>query len=129
MRLVTETEKVSSTVTEKTKSLKLPKRLRNLSTTYSDVEHVGKPPEKLKSHDDDHAEHLRCGGDWCGMSMQNNGEYCMHKMYRRYIYTVQRRDVLLLLLEIAMVVVGEGDSCVKKEESAVAKLNKRGTVQ
>jgi hypothetical protein len=30
----------SSTVTEKTKSLKLPERLRNLSITYSDVERV-----------------------------------------------------------------------------------------
>ena len=63
MRPVSGTEKVSSTVTEKTKSLKLPEKLRNLSTTYSDVERVGKQPEKLKSHDDDHAEHLRCGGD------------------------------------------------------------------
>jgi hypothetical protein len=44
MRLkpVTETEKVSSTVTEKTKSLKLPERLRNLSITSSDAERVGK---------------------------------------------------------------------------------------
>jgi hypothetical protein len=88
LKSVTEIEKVSSTVTEKTKSLKLPKRLRNLITTYSDVERVGKLPEKLKSHDDDHAEHLRCGGDWRGMSMQRNGEYCMHKMHRSYIYTV-----------------------------------------
>ena len=88
MRAVTEIEKVSSIVTEKTKSLKLPERLRNLSTTYSDVECVGKLPEKLKSHDDDHVEHLRCGGVWCGISMHRNGEYCMHKMYRSYIYMV-----------------------------------------
>ena len=40
MRPVTRIEKVSSTVTEKTKSLKLPERLRNLSITYSDVERV-----------------------------------------------------------------------------------------
>ena len=40
MRPVTETEKVSSTVTEKINSLKLPERLRNLSTTYSDVEQL-----------------------------------------------------------------------------------------
>ena len=40
MRPVTGTEKVSSTVTEKTKSLKMPERLRNLSITYSDVERV-----------------------------------------------------------------------------------------
>ena len=80
-------------------------------------------PEKLKSHDDDHAEHLRCGGYWRGMSMQRNGEYCMHKMHRSYIYTVQRRD------EVVVVVVIEGDSCVKKEESATVELNRRGSVQ
>jgi hypothetical protein len=44
----------------------------------------------------------------------------MHKVHRSYKYTVQRRDGLLLLLEFAMVVVGKGDSCVKKEESAAA---------
>jgi hypothetical protein len=86
-------------------------------------------PEKLKSCDDDHAEHLRGGGDWRGMSMQRNGEYCMHKMHRSYIYTVQRREGLLLLLEIVVVVVGEGDSCVKKEESAAVELHRRGTMQ
>jgi hypothetical protein len=36
---------------------------------------------------------------------------------------------LLLLLEFAVVVVGEGDSCVKKEKSAAAELHRRGTVQ
>jgi hypothetical protein len=80
---------------------------------------VGKWPEKLKSYDDDHAEHSRAGGDWRGMSMQRNGEYCMHKLHRSYIYIVQRREGLLLVV-VAMVVVGEGDSCVKKEESAAA---------
>jgi hypothetical protein len=38
-------------------------RLMNLSITPSDTERMGKQLEKLKSHDDDHAEHLRCGGD------------------------------------------------------------------
>jgi hypothetical protein len=42
LRSVTEAEKVSSTVTEKTKSLKLPERLRNLSMTYNDVEQLEK---------------------------------------------------------------------------------------
>jgi hypothetical protein len=84
-------------------------------------------PEKLKSHDDDHSEHLRCGGDWHGMSMQRNGEYCMHKMHRSYIYTVQRRDVVVV--GVVVVVVVEGDSCVKEEGSAAAELNRRGTVQ
>ena len=41
MEPVTKTEKVRSNFTEKTKSLKLPERLRNLSITYSDVERVG----------------------------------------------------------------------------------------
>jgi hypothetical protein len=78
----------------------LPERLRNLSITPSDAERVGKQPEKLKSHDDDHAEHLRCGGDWRGMSMQRNGEYCMHKMHRSYIYTVQRREVVVVAIGV-----------------------------
>jgi hypothetical protein len=95
--------------------------LRNLSITSSDDERVGKRPEKLKSYDDDHTEHSRGGGYWRGMSMQRNGEYCMHKMNKRYKYTIQRREGLLFLLEFAVVVVGEGDSCVKKEESATAK--------
>jgi hypothetical protein len=86
-------------------------------------------PEKLKSHDDDHAEHLRCGGDWRGMSMQRNGEYCMHKMHRSYIYTRCREEKWRLLLEFVEVVVSEGDSCVKKEKSAAAELHRRGTVQ
>ena len=42
MRVVTETKKVISIVTEKMKSLKLPERLRNLRITYSDVGHVEK---------------------------------------------------------------------------------------
>ena len=41
MRPVTETKKVSSIVTEKRKSLKLPQRLRNLRITYSDAGHTG----------------------------------------------------------------------------------------
>jgi hypothetical protein len=61
--------------------------------------------------------------------MQRNGEYCMHKMHISYIYTVQRREGLLLLLEFAVIVAGEGDSCVKKKESAAAELNRRGSVQ
>jgi hypothetical protein len=81
---------------------------------------VGKQTKKLKSYDDDHAENSRGGGDWCSMSMQRNGEYCMHKMHRSYIYTVHRREGLLSLLEFVGVVVGEDDSCMKKEESAAA---------
>jgi hypothetical protein len=46
------------------------------------------------------------------------------------IYTRHREEKgLLLLLEFVVVFVVEGDSCVKKEESAVAELHRRGTVQ
>jgi hypothetical protein len=83
--------------------------------------------EKLKSHNDDHSENLIFGGDWCGMSMQRNGEYCMHKMHRSYIYMVQRRDAVVV--GVVVVVVVEGDSCVKEEGSVAAKLNRRGTMQ
>jgi hypothetical protein len=38
---VTKTEKVRSIVTEKTKSLKLLERLRNLRITYNDAGHAG----------------------------------------------------------------------------------------
>jgi hypothetical protein len=87
-------------------------------------------PEKLKSRDDDQAEHLRCGRDWCGMSMQKNGKYCMHKRHRRniYIHGTEKKRVWLLL-EFVVVVVGEGDSCVKKEKSAATELHRRGIVQ
>jgi hypothetical protein len=45
------------------------------------------------------------------------------------IYTWYREEKRgLLLLEFAVVVVGEGDSFVKKEESAAAELHRRGTV-
>jgi hypothetical protein len=85
--------------------------------------------EKLKSRDDDHAEHLRCGGDWHGINMQKNGEYCMHKRHRRNIYTVQRREGVMVAIVVSVVVVIEGDSGLKKEERAAPKLNRRGTVQ
>ena len=62
------------------------------------------------------------------MSMQRNDEYCMHKMHRSYIYMVQRREGGLLLLEFVVVVVGEGDSCVK-EKSTATELHRRGTIQ
>jgi hypothetical protein len=81
LELVTETERMNSTVTE--------------------VE----LPEKLKRRDDDHAEHLRCGGDWRGMSMQRKGEYCMHKIDRSHIYTTHRRDEVVIAVRIVVVAV------------------------
>jgi hypothetical protein len=77
-------------------------------------------PEKLKSHNDDQAEKLRSGGDWCGMRMQRNGKYYMHKVHRSYKYTVQRRDGVAVVVGVAVDVVVEGDSCMKKDQSAVA---------
>jgi hypothetical protein len=63
------------------------------------------------------------------MSMQRNGEYCMHKMHKSYIYTIQRREAVAVAVGVVVVVAVEGDSCVKKEESAAAELNRRGSVQ
>jgi hypothetical protein len=51
------------------------------------------------------------------VSMQRHCTHCMHKVHRSYKYTVQRRD--------EVVVVVEGDSCVKKEESAAAEMHRR----
>ena len=89
----------------------------------------GRRPEKLKSHDDDQIEHSSCGGIWCGVSMQRHCEYCMHKMHRRYIYTVHRREGLLLFLEFIVLVVVEGDSCMKKDQSALVEKNRGRNVQ
>ena len=50
---------------------------------------------------------------------------CTEAIYTRY----SEEKGLLLLLEFVVVVVGEGDSCVKKEESAAAELHRRGTVE
>jgi hypothetical protein len=36
---------------------------------------------------------------------------------------------LLLLLEFAVIVASEGDSCVKKKESASVELSRRGSMQ
>ena len=52
---------------------RLPERLRNLSMTSSDVERMGKPPEKLKGYHDDQTKHSRCGGDERGVSRQRMG--------------------------------------------------------
>ena len=48
---------------------------------------------------------------------------CTEATYTRY------REEKGLFLEFVVVVVGEGDSCVKKEESATAELNIRGSVK
>ena len=42
---------------------------------------------------------------------------------------VQRRDGVVVAIRVSVVLVVEGDSCVKKEESAVAELNRRGSMQ
>jgi hypothetical protein len=53
----------------------------------------------------------------------------MHKVHRSYKYTVQRIDAVAFAVGVVVVAIVEGDSCVKKEESATTKLNRRGTVQ
>jgi hypothetical protein len=90
--------------------------------------HLGKRLEKLKSYDDDHAEHSRGGEDWRSWSMQRNGEHCMHKVHKSYKYTVQRREGVVVVVVVAIGVCC-GDSCVKKKESAAVELNRRGSVQ
>ena len=62
------------------------------------------------------------------MRMRRNGEYCMHKMHISYIYTVQRREGVAVAIGASVVVIIEGDSCVKKEESVAAEFHRRGTM-
>ena len=59
------------------------------------------------------------------MSMQR---YCAHCMHKSYKYTVQRRDVVVVVAGIVVDVV-ERDSCMKKDQSAAAEKNRRSTVQ
>jgi hypothetical protein len=54
---------------------------------------------------------------------------CTRSTEAIYIHGTKKRKGCLSLLEFVVVVVGEGDSCVKKEKSAVAELHRRGTVQ
>jgi hypothetical protein len=44
----------------------------------------------------------------------------MHKLHKSYKYTVQRRDAVVVVVGVVVDVVVEGDSCVKKEQSAAA---------
>ena len=53
----------------------------------------------------------------------------MYEVHRSYKYTIQRRDGVAVAVRVAVVVVVEGNSCVKKEESAAAELNRRGSLQ
>ena len=66
------------------------------------------------------------GAVWACRGMENI-EYirCTEATYIRY----REEKRLLFLLEVALNVVGEGGSCVKKEESAAAEEHRRGTVQ
>ena len=52
--------------------------------------------------------------------MQRHCKHCMHKVHRSYKYTVQRRDVVVVVVGVAVDVVAEGDSCMKKDQSALA---------
>jgi hypothetical protein len=52
----------------------------------------------------------------------------MHKVHKSYKYTVQRRYVVVVVVGITVDVV-EGDSCMKKDQSAADEKNRRITVQ
>ena len=66
---------------------------------------MGKGPEKLKSYHEYQAEHLRGGGYGHGVSMQSWVTHCMHKVHRNYKYTVQRRDEVVVSIDVGVVVV------------------------
>ena len=51
----------------------------------------------------------------------------MHKVHRSYIYTVQRRDAVVVGVVVDVVV--EGDSCMKKDQSAATEKHRRRIVQ
>ena len=61
--------------------------------------------------------------------MQRYCAHCMHKVHKRYKYTVQRRDVVVVVARIVVDVVVEGDSCMKKDQSAADEENIRRTMQ
>jgi hypothetical protein len=106
----------------------LPERLRHLIITYSDDERVEKWPEKLKVHDDDQTEHSSCGGYQHSVSMQRHCTHCMYKVQKSYKYTIQRTYGVVVVAGIVVDVV-EGDSCMKKDQSAVVEKNRRRNVQ
>jgi hypothetical protein len=54
--------------------------------------------------------------------------HCMHKVHKIYKYIVERRDAVVVVAGVAMDVVVEGDSCMKKDQSAAAEKNRRRTV-
>ena len=81
------------------------------------LETRGKPPEKLKSHDDDQIEHLRGGGYQCGVSMQRYCAHCMHKVQRSYKYMVQRRDGVVVAVGVVVVAMEEDSGVCKEVES------------
>ena len=54
--------------------------------------------------------------------------HCMHKVHKSYKYTVQRGERVVVIAGI-VVDVGEGDSYMKKDQSAATKNNRRRTVQ
>jgi hypothetical protein len=42
----------------------------------------------------------------------------MHKVHKSYKYSVQRRDGVVIATGVVVDVVVEGDSCMKKDQSA-----------
>jgi hypothetical protein len=54
--------------------------------------------------------------------------YCMHKVHTSYKYTVHRRYGAVVVARVVVDVVVEGDSCMKKDQSATAEKNRRRIV-
>jgi hypothetical protein len=88
-----------------------------------------KQPEKLKIHDDDQTEHSSCGEYRRGVSMQRYCTHCVQKVHKSHKYTVQRRDVVVVVAGVVVDVAVEGDSCMKKDQNAAVEKNRRRTVQ
>ena len=54
--------------------------------------------------------------------------HCMHKVHKSYKYTVQRTDGVAIVVGIVVDVV-EGDSCMKRDQSAAVENHRIITVQ
>jgi hypothetical protein len=63
--------------------------------------------------------------------MQRHGKHYMQKVHRRYKYTVQRRENVVVAVGIFGVAIGGrgGDSSGKKDQRAATNLNRRVSVQ
>jgi hypothetical protein len=61
--------------------------------------------------------------------MQRHCAHCMYKVKKNYKYTIQRTNGVVVVVAGIVVDVVEGDSCMKKDQSAIAEKNRRRTLQ